>query len=130
VSHHHCARKIFSNGDEDLIYFLLSKNKTKQHPKQNKTKQYNTTTTTTTNHCRLFKSFFFHSFLFDILFTYIFWFPLRKLPIPPVPLLLLLLMGGNTEAKCEAETKGKAIQRLPHLGIHPTYRLFNSLLSY
>ena len=27
-------------------------------------------------------------------------------------------MGGDTEAKCEAETEGKAIQRLPHLGIH------------
>jgi hypothetical protein len=28
-------------------------------------------------------------------------------------------MGGDTETKCEAETEGKAIQRLPHLGIHP-----------
>jgi hypothetical protein len=27
--------------------------------------------------------------------------------------------GGNTETKCRAETEGKAIQRLPHLGIHP-----------
>jgi hypothetical protein len=30
-------------------------------------------------------------------------------------------MGGDTEAKCGAETEGKAIQRLPHLGIHPIY---------
>ena len=30
-----------------------------------------------------------------------------------------ILMGGNTETKCGAETKGKDIQRLPHLGIHP-----------
>ena len=28
-------------------------------------------------------------------------------------------MGGDT--KCGAETEGKAIQRLPHLGIHPIY---------
>jgi hypothetical protein len=25
-------------------------------------------------------------------------------------------MGGDTETKCEAETEGKAIQRLPHPG--------------
>jgi hypothetical protein len=25
------------------------------------------------------------------------------------------------DTKCEAETEGKAIQRLPHLGIHPIY---------
>ena len=31
-------------------------------------------------------------------------------------------MGGDTETKCGAETEGKAIQRLPHLGIHPTSR--------
>jgi hypothetical protein len=31
-------------------------------------------------------------------------------------------MGGVTETKCGAETKGKAIQRLPHLGIHPMHR--------
>jgi len=29
--------------------------------------------------------------------------------------------GENTETKCGAESEGKAIQRLPHLGIHPTY---------
>jgi hypothetical protein len=28
---------------------------------------------------------------------------------------------GNMETKCGAETEGKAIQRLPHLGIHPIY---------
>jgi hypothetical protein len=30
-------------------------------------------------------------------------------------------MAGVTETKCGAETEGKAIQRLPHLGIHPIY---------
>jgi hypothetical protein len=30
-------------------------------------------------------------------------------------------MEGVTEKKCEAETEGKTIQRLPHLGIHPIY---------
>jgi hypothetical protein len=30
-------------------------------------------------------------------------------------------MGGDTEIKCGAETPGKAIQRLSHLGIHPIY---------
>jgi hypothetical protein len=34
----------------------------------------------------------------------------------------LLLSKGNTETKNEIETEGKAIQRLPHLGIHPTCR--------
>jgi hypothetical protein len=29
--------------------------------------------------------------------------------------------GGATETKCGAQTEGKAIQRLPHLGIHPVY---------
>jgi hypothetical protein len=29
--------------------------------------------------------------------------------------------GENMETKCDSETKGKAIQRLPHLGIHPIY---------
>jgi hypothetical protein len=32
-----------------------------------------------------------------------------------------ILMGANTETKCGAETEGKTIQRLPHLGIHPIY---------
>jgi hypothetical protein len=30
-------------------------------------------------------------------------------------------MGEDAETKCGAETEGKTIQRLPHLGIHPTY---------
>ena len=30
-------------------------------------------------------------------------------------------MGGDTETKCGAVTEGKAIQRLPHLGIHLIY---------
>jgi hypothetical protein len=29
-----------------------------------------------------------------------------------------ILMGRNSETKCGTKTKGKAIQRLPHLGIH------------
>jgi hypothetical protein len=28
-------------------------------------------------------------------------------------------MGGVTETKCGAETEGKTIHRLSHLGIHP-----------
>jgi hypothetical protein len=32
-----------------------------------------------------------------------------------------ILTGGNMETKCGEETEGKAIQRLPHLGIHPIY---------
>ena len=32
-----------------------------------------------------------------------------------------ILTGGNMETKYGAETEGKAIQRLPHLGIHPIY---------
>ena len=30
-----------------------------------------------------------------------------------------ILTEGNMEAKFGAETEGKAIKRLPHLGIHP-----------
>ena len=30
-------------------------------------------------------------------------------------------MEGVTETKFDAEIKGKTIQRLPHLGIHPIY---------
>jgi hypothetical protein len=30
-------------------------------------------------------------------------------------------MEGVTETKCGAETEGMTIQRLPHMGIHPTY---------
>ena len=29
--------------------------------------------------------------------------------------------GGDTETKCGAESEGKTIQILPHLGIHPIY---------
>jgi hypothetical protein len=32
-----------------------------------------------------------------------------------------IAMGGYTETKCGAETEGKTIQRLSHLGIHPIY---------
>jgi hypothetical protein len=32
-----------------------------------------------------------------------------------------ILTGGNMETKCGAETEGKAIQRLTHLGIHPIH---------
>ena len=32
-----------------------------------------------------------------------------------------ILMEGNKETKCRAETEGKAIKRLLHLGIHPIY---------
>jgi hypothetical protein len=32
-----------------------------------------------------------------------------------------ILIGANMEIKCRAETEGKAIQRLSHLGIHPIY---------
>jgi len=30
--------------------------------------------------------------------------------------------GGNTETKCGEESEGKAIQRLPHLGIYFIWR--------
>ena len=33
-----------------------------------------------------------------------------------------ILTGANIQTKCGAETEGKAIQRLPHLRIHPIYR--------
>ena len=52
---------------------------------------------------------------------------LKKKEVQSVDGLVLLrrgnkiLTGGNTETKCGAETEGKAIQRLPHLGIHPIY---------
>jgi hypothetical protein len=32
-----------------------------------------------------------------------------------------IFMGANAETMCRAETEGKAIQRLPYLGIHPVY---------
>jgi hypothetical protein len=34
----------------------------------------------------------------------------------------LLLSKGNMGTKCGTEIEGKAIQRLPHLEIHPIYR--------
>jgi hypothetical protein len=37
-------------------------------------------------------------------------------------------MGGDTETKYGAENEGKAIQRLPHLRIHPTYRYQRHIL--
>jgi hypothetical protein len=30
-----------------------------------------------------------------------------------------IITGGNMEIKCGAETEGKTMQRLPHMGIHP-----------
>jgi hypothetical protein len=46
---------------------------------------------------------------------------------PKVDTLILLRRGnktpmeGITETKCGEETKGKAMHRLTHLGIHPIY---------
>jgi hypothetical protein len=37
-------------------------------------------------------------------------------------------MGGDTEIKYGAETEGKTIQRLPHLGIHPISHQTQTLL--
>jgi len=34
-----------------------------------------------------------------------------------------IFTGGIMEAKCRAETEGKAIQRLSYLGTHPIYSL-------
>jgi hypothetical protein len=39
-----------------------------------------------------------------------------------------ILTGGNMETECGTETEGKAIQRLPHLGLHPIYR-YQTLLQ-
>jgi hypothetical protein len=50
---------------------------------------------------------------------------LKKKEDQSVDTLVLLKRGnetpmeGVTETKCEAETEGMTIQRLPHLGIHP-----------
>jgi hypothetical protein len=52
---------------------------------------------------------------------------LKKKKDQSVDALVLLRRGnkihktGNMETKCGAETEGKTIQRLPHLGIHPIY---------
>jgi hypothetical protein len=51
-----------------------------------------------------------------------------------VDTLFLLKMGnqipmeGVTETKFGAETEGKTIQRLPHLGIHPIYNHYTQTL--
>jgi hypothetical protein len=39
-----------------------------------------------------------------------------------------LLSKRNTGTECGAETEGKAIQKLLHLGIHPIYRHQNQTL--
>jgi hypothetical protein len=41
-----------------------------------------------------------------------------------------ILMGGNIETKCGAESEGKAIQRLPHLGIQSIYRIQTQTLLW
>jgi hypothetical protein len=41
-----------------------------------------------------------------------------------------LLTGANIEKNCGAETEGKAIQRLPHLRIYPTYSLQTQTLLW
>jgi hypothetical protein len=41
-----------------------------------------------------------------------------------------IFMGTNTETKCGEETEGKAIQKLPHLEIHPIYRLQTQTLLH
>jgi hypothetical protein len=41
----------------------------------------------------------------------------------------LLLSKGNAGIKTGADTEGKAIERLPHLGIHPIYRHQTQTLS-
>ena len=52
---------------------------------------------------------------------------LKKKEDPSMDTLVLLRRGnkipmeGDTESKFGAETEGKAIQRLSHLGIHPKY---------
>jgi hypothetical protein len=52
---------------------------------------------------------------------------LKKKEDQSVGTLILLRRGnkipmeGVTETKCEAETEGMTIQRVPNLGIHPIY---------
>ena len=52
---------------------------------------------------------------------------LKKMEDQSVDTLVLLRKGIKipmervTETKCRAETDGKAIQKLPHMGIHPIY---------
>ena len=33
----------------------------------------------------------------------------------------IMVIEGDAEKKCGADTEGKTIQRLPHLGMHPIY---------
>jgi hypothetical protein len=61
---------------------------------------------------------------------------LKKKEDQSVDTLVLLKMGNKipmgevTKTKFGAETEGKAIQRLPHLGIHPIYCLQTQTLSW
>jgi hypothetical protein len=41
-----------------------------------------------------------------------------------------IVTGGNMETKCGSETERKAIQRLPHLEIHPIYSHQTQLLLW
>jgi hypothetical protein len=41
-----------------------------------------------------------------------------------------ILMGRDTETKYGAETEGKTIQRLPHLGIHSIYSQQTQILLW
>jgi hypothetical protein len=41
-----------------------------------------------------------------------------------------IFTGENMETKCGAETEGKVVQRLPHLGIHPIYSQQNPTLLW
>jgi hypothetical protein len=41
-----------------------------------------------------------------------------------------ILTGANMEIKCRAETEGKTIQRLPHLGTNPIYSYQNQTLLW
>jgi hypothetical protein len=59
---------------------------------------------------------------------------LKKKEDQNVDTLVLFRMGNKiqmsrvTETKCGTETEGKAIQRLPHLVIRPTYSCMNSFI--
>ena len=61
---------------------------------------------------------------------------LKKMEDRSVDTLVLLRrgnkisMGGDTETKFGAETEEKAIQRLPHLGIHPIYSYQTQILLW
>jgi hypothetical protein len=41
-----------------------------------------------------------------------------------------ILTGGNVETKCGAKTEAQAIQRLPHLGLHPIYSHQTRMISW